>query len=289
MQVINLSLGGFDHDPLLQEAIKYATDRNIFVAAAAGNCGTGGSGCPVEHNPIYYPAAYQEQGAVAVAASDHFDNWANYSGYKYYVALAAPGGLSGDEIVSTLPGGYGWKFGTSMATAQVSAAAALVRTYLPSATYTQVADILKNTADKVGNASYVGGRNDWFGAGRLNVGRAVRWAYPPSLQSTVTSHRFLLGGPITQASVTLPILNESDQPVTWQATELTGASWLRLTPARGRGSWSQPSISKRFATNGNAVSGTRLWPTCALRRTRSIASASFPPGNTAATKTTPWS
>ncbi|MDQ1300197.1 MAG: hypothetical protein QG637_114, partial [Chloroflexota bacterium] len=231
VQVINLSLGGFSDDSMLQEAIKYATDRNIFIAAAVGNCGQGGEHCTAGPNPIYYPAAYE--GAFAVAASDHFDNWANYSGYKYYVALAAPGGLSGDEIVSTLPGGYGWKFGTSMATAQVSAAAALALTYLPAAAYTQVADILKNTADKVGNASYVGGRNDWFGAGRLNVGRAVRWAYPPALQSTVTAYRFLLGGSVTQTSITLPIRNGSDQPVTWQATEQTGASWLRLTPGRG--------------------------------------------------------
>lgn len=235
-QVINLSLGGFSDDVILQDAIKYATDRNIFVAAAAGNCGTGGDGCTAGVNPIYYPAAYA--GAFAVAASDHFDNWANYSGYKYYVALAAPGGLSGDEIVSTLPGGYGWKFGTSMATAQVSAAAALVLTYQPAATYTQVAEILKNTADKVGPYTYIGGRNDWFGAGRLNVGRAVRWAYPPRLQTTATSYRFLLGGPITQTSVTLSVLNESDQPVTWQATELTGATWLRLTPGRGVTSYS---------------------------------------------------
>lgn len=238
VQVINLSLGGFSDDPLLQDAIKYAADRNIFVAAAAGNCGSGGDGCTAGANPIYYPAAYA--GAFAVAASDHFDNWANYSGYKYYVALAAPGGLSGDEIISTLPGGYGWKFGTSMATAQVSAAAALVLTYQPAATYAQVADILKNTADKVGPYTYIGGRNDWFGAGRLNAGQAVRWAYPPSLQSTATAYRFLLGGSLTQARVTLPILNGSAQPVTWQATELTGASWLSLTPGRGTASYSAP-------------------------------------------------
>ncbi len=238
VQVINLSLGGFSDDLLLQDAINYATGRNIFVAAAAGNCAQVGSGCTAGANPIYYPAAYP--GVVAVAAADHFDNWADYSGYKYYVALAAPGGLNGDEVLSTLPGGYGLKHGTSMATAQVSAAAALVLTYMPAATHAQVADILKNTADKVGPYTYVGGRNDWFGAGRLNVGRAVRWAYPPSLQSTVGSYRFLLGAPVTQTSVTLPIINGSDQPVTWQATELTGAAWLRMTPGRGVTSYSAP-------------------------------------------------
>lgn len=236
VQVINLSLGGFEHNPLLQDAITYAASRNVFVAAAAGNCAQGGVGCPAETNPIFYPAAYP--GAIAVAASDHFDNWAPYSGFKYYVALAAPGGLSSDPVLSTIPGGYGWKFGASMATAQVSAAAALVLTYMPTATPGQTADILKNTADKVGPYTYIAGRNDWFGAGRLNVGRAVRWAYPPALRAETTAYRFLLGGPLAQSSVTLPILNDSDQPTTWQATELTGAAWLRLTPGRGVASYS---------------------------------------------------
>lgn len=235
-QVINLSLGGFAADLLLEDAITYAVMRKAFVAAAAGNCAQGGAGCPAESNPIFYPAAYA--GALAVAASDHFDNWAPYSGFKYYVALAAPGGLSNDPVLSTLPAGYGWKFGASMATAQVSAAAALVLTYRPTATPDQVAEILKSTADKVGPYTYIGGRNDWFGAGRLNVGRAVRWAHPPSLRSSTTAHRFLLGGPLAQSRVTLPILNDSDQEVTWQATELTSAPWLRLTPGRGVTSYS---------------------------------------------------
>lgn len=236
-QVINLSLGGFAADPLLEDAITYAVvKRKVFVAAAVGNCAQGGAGCPAEPNPIFYPAAYA--GALAVAASDHFDNWAPYSGFKYYVALAAPGGLSSDQVLSTLPAGYGWKFGASMATAQASAAAALVLTYRPAATPDQVADILQSTADKVGPYTYIGGRNDWFGAGRLNVGRAVRRAHPPSLRSPTTAHRFLLGGSLTQSSVTLPILNDSDQEVAWQATELTGAAWLHLTPGRGVTSYS---------------------------------------------------
>ena len=100
------------------------------------------------------------------AATDHYDNWASYSGYKPYIDLAAPGGVSEDQIMSTVPGGYGFEYGTSMATPLVSAAAALVMTYMPAATNTEVADILKNTADKVGPYSYSGGRNDWYGAGR---------------------------------------------------------------------------------------------------------------------------
>ncbi len=237
-QVINLSLGGFDDDNMLREAVNYALGKQALVVAAAGNCAQGGAGCPLLPNPMYYPAAYP--GVFAVAASDRFDNWANYSGYKSYVALAAPGGVSTDPVLSTWPGGYGWRFGTSMATAQVSAAAALVLTFQPTATPVQVADILKQTADQVGPYTYVGGRNDWFGAGRLNVGRAVRWAYPPSLRSSANVWRFLLGGPLTQTTATLAIRNDSEQPVTWQAAELAGASWLRLTAGRGETSYSRP-------------------------------------------------
>ncbi|MCX7671889.1 MAG: S8 family serine peptidase, partial [Anaerolineae bacterium] len=238
-QVINLSLGGFASDPTLQEAINYALGKNVFIAAAAGNCAQGGAACLYQTNPDFYPAAYA--GVVAVAASDHFDNWAAYSGFKPYIALAAPGGVAGDAVLSTVPGGYDRKYGTSMATAQVSAAAALILTYRPTAAPAQVAEILKETADKVGPYPYVGGRNDRFGAGRLNAGRAVRRAYPPSLQTPMTSYRFLLGGSITQTRAVFPILNSSEQPMTWQAAEVTGATWLTVEPAAGQTTFSSPS------------------------------------------------
>ncbi|MCU0500440.1 MAG: S8 family serine peptidase [Anaerolineae bacterium] len=236
-EVINLSLGGIYPSADLSDAINYATSRNAVVVAAAGNCAQGGAGCGGMTNPDYYPAAYPS--VIAVGATDHYDNWASYSGYKPYVDLAAPGGVDWDQIMSTIPGGYGLRYGTSMATPLVSAAAALVRTYLPAATSTEVTDILKNTADKVGPYSYSGGRNDWFGAGRLNVARAVRWAYPPSLKPIAQPAGFLLGGAISQASMTLPLTSDSDRPQTWQATVLQGA-WLQALPTSGAVSYSAP-------------------------------------------------
>ncbi len=231
-QVINLSLGGTVPGADLSDAISYALSRNALVIAAAGNCAQGGAECGGSSNPDYYPAAYP--GVVAVGATDHYDNWASYSGYKSYVDLAAPGGVDWDQITSTVPGGYGLRYGTSMATPLVSAAAALVMTYLPAATYTEVADILKNTADKVGPYAYIGGRNDYYGAGRLNVARAVRWAYPPSLKPIAQPGGFLLGGAMSQASVTLPLTSDSDRPQNWQATVSPGAS-VAPGSARERG------------------------------------------------------
>jgi hypothetical protein len=241
-QVINLSLGGIYPSADLSDAINYAASRNSLMVAAAGNCAQGGAECGGLTNPDYYPAAYPQ--VLAVAATDHYDNWANYSGYKSYIDLAAPGGVGWDQILSTVPGGYRYEYGTSMATPLVSAAAALVRTYMPAATSTEVADVLKNTADKVGPNPYIGGRNDWFGAGRLNVGRAVRWAYPPSLKPIAQPPDLLLGGAIKQASRTLPLTSESDRPLAWQVIVSQGGSWLQALPASGAVSYSAPGQLK---------------------------------------------
>lgn len=238
-QVINLSLGGFADDTILRDAVNYALQRNCLVVAAAGNCAQGGAQCGYRVNPLFYPAAYP--GVVAVAATDHYDNRAPYSGYHSYVALAAPGGLVDDQIWSTIPGGYGFKYGTSMATALASAAATLVWTLAPTAPYTQIADILKNTADKVGSEPYIGGRNDYFGYGRLNVARAVRWAYPPTLNQITDTQYFLLGAPVTQQRIRLPLINPSEQSVSWQATVIEGNSWLSVSPTAGTATFSAPA------------------------------------------------
>ena len=75
-QVMNLSLGGLVQNPsdqqTLQNAVDYARARNALLIAAAGNCAQGGIGCGYA-NPTFFPAACN--GVLAVAASDHFDNW----------------------------------------------------------------------------------------------------------------------------------------------------------------------------------------------------------------------
>jgi hypothetical protein len=111
------------------------------------------------------------------------------------VDLAAPGGISGDQIWSTLPtSGCGYDYGTSMA-APGFGGGRLVWTYRPDASRIEVTDILKAAADQVGAfdcvcCDYLGRtRNDYFGYGRLNIGRAVRLANPPSLSPAPVARR----------------------------------------------------------------------------------------------------
>ena len=246
-QVMNLSLTGlvqFDQQQVLQSAVDYAVAHNASDRRGSRQLRAGRPGLRLSQ-PQFFPAACN--GVFAVAASDRFDNWAPYSNFKPYVSLAAPGGLNEDAILSTIPGGYGVKYGTSMATALVSGAAALVWTMQPAATYQQVAGILKDTADKVGSnpltgqpIPYINGRNDYFGYGRLNVGQAMRRAYPPTLTPITEVQEFLLGSPVTQQTRLLSLTNPSSQQVQWQATVVRGDSWLSIVPTSGIAAYGNP-------------------------------------------------
>lgn len=110
--ILNLSLGTHDPNPLMRTAVNYAQERGVLVVAAAGNDGSSG--------PKSYPAAWES--VLAVAATTPMDTVASFSTAGDYVDVAAPGSL----IMSTVPGGYAPMSGTSMATPHVTAAAALL-------------------------------------------------------------------------------------------------------------------------------------------------------------------
>jgi len=149
----------------------------------------------------------------------------------------------------------------------VSAAAALVWTLRPAAGPQEIGDILKSTADKVGSDPYTGeplsyatGRNDYFGVGRLNMGQAVRWAYPPSLLGATDIQSFLLGAPVMTQSRSVQLTNPSSQGVIWQATVTSGAEWLSVSPASGASVFSAPASLTLTAKRGGLAPG-RYWAT----------------------------
>lgn len=111
--VANLSLGGPNQDAPTQTAVNYAMSMGVVVVAAAGNN-------RALDNATNYPAAYP--GVLAVASTERDDTSSTFSTTGNYVDVAAPGG----RILSTVPGGYSYLSGTSMATPYVAATAALV-------------------------------------------------------------------------------------------------------------------------------------------------------------------
>ncbi len=71
----------------MEDAIKYAVGKGVFIAIAAGNDFEDG-------NPVQQPAeiATRVQGAVSVAAVDPLKHRSYYSSTGSWVELSAPGG-----------------------------------------------------------------------------------------------------------------------------------------------------------------------------------------------------
>ena len=166
-QVINMSLGGPYPDPVVQDACKYAVKKGVLIVCAAGN----------SSGAVGYPAAFPE--CLAVSAVGPSGNLAWYSSRGKEIALAAPGGDTemgrnpdGGILQNTIDGPHHDDYyaynGTSMASPHVAAAAALTisRGMRDPA---EVREILLRSATKKGPS-------DHYGAGVLNVGKAVELA-----------------------------------------------------------------------------------------------------------------
>ncbi|NOY81957.1 MAG: S8 family serine peptidase, partial [Kiritimatiellaeota bacterium] len=140
-KISNNSWGGFGFSQALYDAIARAKAAGQLFVAAAGNYGMNND------DPFwgFYPASFDLENIVAVAASDQNDRLASFSHYgATSVDLAAPG----VNIYSTLPNGqYGYLDGTSMASPHVAGAAALVWGERPDATWADVKSYLMASVD----------------------------------------------------------------------------------------------------------------------------------------------
>jgi len=154
--VINLSLGSYGYSRFLADAIDYANQSGTVIVAAGGNEAT--------QAPLY-PGALP--GVIAVSASDSSDNLWSGSNYGPAIDVAAPG----VQIVSLSPhNGYIMATGSSFSAAQVSGVAALVQMKHPLLKNAQVAQVLFQTADDLGEK----GKDPFYGFGRINAARALR-------------------------------------------------------------------------------------------------------------------
>lgn len=144
--------------PDMTTAVKYAVDRNVIVAAAAGNSGNAGVSIP---GCISY--------STTIGAVDSKDKIASFSGRGKAVDIVAPG----VSIYSSwLGNGYATASGTSMATPVVSGAVALVKFAHPGYTAAQVQNALFKTAKDLGKA----GKDTSYGWGRVDAYGAVNYA-----------------------------------------------------------------------------------------------------------------
>jgi subtilisin family serine protease len=271
VKIINLSLGGTCPDSSVETAIQYAQNKGILVVAAAGNdaLSQGFDLTPSDLNyndaPVY-PAS--EPGVLSVGATGHDGYRAAYSNTGD-AEVMAPGGSSDGTASDDIPleeqgsSAIAYGAGTSFASPEVAATAALIWSVNPGLTATQVSELITGTATDRGP----GGNDIEYGAGLLNAGAAVAdtpattagfgtfVSLPPS---RILDTRFGTGAPkqkigagktlslqvagaggIPAAGVTAVVLNTT-------VTDPTAPSYLTVWPT----GQSQPNASNiNFSTN----------------------------------------
>ncbi|MCW8091779.1 S8 family serine peptidase [Alteromonas sp. ASW11-130] len=152
--VVNMSLGGSYSSAAERDAMQAFENDGMLLVAAAGNAGTSAKS---------YPASYDA--VMSVAAVESNGNRASYSQYNNQVEIAAPG----SSVLSTYPlDRYANMSGTSMATPHVSGAAALLWSFYPQCTNSEIRQALTATALDKGSV----GKDDYYGYGIVKAKQA---------------------------------------------------------------------------------------------------------------------
>lgn len=159
-QLTNNSWGGGGFSLALQDAIAAAGEAGQLFVAAAGNFSQNN-----DTNP-FYPASYDLDNIISVAATDDEDQLATFS---HFGATSVDLGAPGVSTLSTVPGNsYGFKSGTSMATPHVSGAIGLALSQNPELTSSEVKELILDTTDEIPALTGI-----TVSDGRLNAFNAV--------------------------------------------------------------------------------------------------------------------
>ncbi|HHP7232716.1 MAG TPA: S8 family serine peptidase, partial [Xenococcaceae cyanobacterium] len=162
------SWGGGVFSEGLRDAIAAAGDAGQLFIAAAGNQ----FGNDNDLNP-FYPASYDLDNIISVAATNDRDNLAGFSNFgATTIDLGAPG----VDILSTFPGNdYGFLSGTSMATPHVAGVASLLLAEEPGLSPEELKDLILTGVDPL---AALEGRT--LTGGRLNAFNSLSELGPPA-------------------------------------------------------------------------------------------------------------
>jgi len=144
--ISNNSWGGGSYSQAMEQAIQNAANLGHLFIAAAGNGGL------LDNDQYdFYPATYDSDNIISVAATDQNDQLPSFSHYgATTVDIAAPG----VAIWSSVPAdGYEYRAGTSMATPHVTGASALLWEQNPNKTYAEIKTALFSSVDILSDLS----------------------------------------------------------------------------------------------------------------------------------------
>ena len=269
--VINASWGAAPNNEALRQAIVAAGQAGVLFAAAAGNEGIDLSVSP------RYPASFDLENEIVVAASDNNDALASFSNFGGATDLASPG----VNIYSTLPdGSYGFLSGTSMSVPHLSGSLALLRAQYPQAPSTELKNRILGNVD----AKSAFGSQKTSSGGRLNVNRALRQSLPvvPSVLSPNGGEQLSAG---SSTSISWKTNIPSGNPASQYRVEFTtnaraatsesvdfesGMPGSFSEPADSDGSWgtavSNPSPAGGLSLKSGAINNSQAsWVTTTRR------------------------
>lgn len=160
--ILNNSWGGDAFSQALYDAIKATRNTGIFFVAAAGNAALDNDKFP------HYPASYDLDNVVSVAATDRSDVFYDSSNIGLgSVDIVAPG----VEITSTWnssDSSYKTISGTSMAAPHVSGVLALMKAHFPTRSYRQLLNRLYKSTDTLADLNC-----KCQTGGRVNLAKAL--------------------------------------------------------------------------------------------------------------------
>ena len=262
----NNSWGGGGYSQPLHDAIERARDAGIVFVAAAGNEANNND------SSATYPAGYDLDNVISVAAVDKNLRLAYFSNFGQAVDIAAPG----VSIISTVPGnGYAALSGTSMAAPHVAGAIALLAGREPALSHSQLVARVNESGSAI---SALSGK---VRTGRLlNLERLLNGTVeetpvettPAPIVSKVTVYGVSSGvRPADGGRFTVKVKGSGSGEVAVRvyfnnADYCEGSSMLALSAGRATLRGKLPALSKKYRTIGFEVGGTRSSARLDIRR-----------------------
>lgn len=250
-EVSNNSWNGGAYDQTFYEAIRNAGGQGHLFVASAGNFGMNTDGTPS------YPASYDLDNIISVAATDRNDQIGGFSDFgSTSVDLAAPG----VDILSTTPNNtYSSYWGTSQAAPHVAGAAALLWASDSSLTVAEVKQRILGGTDYIGNIGSNASRPTVTN-GRLDVGNSLKtdlsWNSVSAPSSVKPGQAFNLGrqyrvsGSVATANFTISYYRSPDATYGNGNDTLLGSETISSAAGKAVGSYSGNSASFSIAAAG---------------------------------------
>ncbi|MEY4242782.1 MAG: hypothetical protein RLZZ245_367 [Verrucomicrobiota bacterium] len=177
-QIINISMGTSENNPLIEEAVSLAHEHQVLIVAASGNS---------SRDEAAYPAAYPT--VISVGAVDARGEHLDFSNYGTYLSITAPGyGIS-----AAWPGNARTKIsGTSASAPIVTGAIAATMSNGTDAGMNafEAAEVVMAQANDAG----LPGPDSQFGFGILNLGRVMNRHIAGVCDAAITDQRLVRTG-----------------------------------------------------------------------------------------------